>query len=330
VWTQSGVKDVFPTATYTGVSDAPPPTTYTCKGVLNQTTTSLATTPTVIPPVTYYPLAGPPCTFACHWDSTKAAGSGNDLWALARRNNIQLRFDLVKNATNTVLQQMATDNISTLNNLSVGIYTFNSTVTQIYPNPATCGVSGSSTCEAGSQFATAESLVGSPPTYPATADTGIQPVIGGLTGNNDNTAFPEDMNSLYNTYVTKAGSGANAASPQKVLFLITDGFLDDPYTSLRQAFQSSYCTQFKNAGYKVYVVYTPYYPVEHQAYFANDWAQYVEQTGSQSISYQLQACSSNTSTNDSYYISAADQTSLTTALLSFLKNAEQSPARFTE
>jgi hypothetical protein len=117
------------------------------------------------------------------------------------------------------------------------------------------------------------------------------------------------------------------------MFLITDGFEDDPnyaYPGDRLAFESAYCNQFKKAGYEIYVVYTPYYPVAHVSYMMMNWAQLVEQTGSQSISYQLQACSSNTNTNGTYYISAADQNSLTTALLTFLKNAEQSPARFTE
>jgi Flp pilus assembly protein TadG len=334
MWTQNTATNVYPTQTYAGGTDVPP-TNLTCQGVLAKTTTSLATTPTVIPPVTYYPQPGPPCTFACHW-TTALSSDGkttNDMFGLARRQGIQLRFDLVKNATNKVLTQMASDNIATLNNLTVGIYTFNSTVTQIYPNPTTCGVPGSSTCEAGSDFTTAMSYVGTPPQAPAVTDSGYLPAVGGVFGDNDDTAFPEDMNALYNTYVTKAGSGATAAAPRKVLFLITDGFEDDPniaYPNDRLAFESKYCTQFKNAGYQVYVVDTPYYPVEHVAYLSNDWAKLVEQTGTQSITYQLQACSSNTTTNGSYYFTATDGNSLNAALLAALKSAEQSPARFTQ
>jgi len=281
----------------------------------------------------YYPLPGPPCTFACHWTNTLSSDNKTtaDLFGLARRNGIQLRIDLVKNATQMVLQQMATDTVSTLKNLSVGVYTFNTAVTQIYPDPTTCGAPGSASCEAGTDFGTAENLVGTPPQYPAVADTGMQPHIAQRTGNNDDTAFPEDMASLYNTYVTKAGNGGSAASPRKVLFLVTDGVDDDPNDGLRQAFQSSACANFKNLyGYQIYVVYTPYYPVQHSFYYSSNMRSYVEQTGSTSISYQLQACSSDTNTNSTYYISAADGTTLNNALVGFLKNAEQSPARFTE
>jgi Flp pilus assembly protein TadG len=62
-----------------------------------------------------YPLPGPPCAFACHWTnnaSADPAGGTDDLFGMARRNGITVRFDLVKNATNTVLQQMQSDNLS--------------------------------------------------------------------------------------------------------------------------------------------------------------------------------------------------------------------------
>jgi hypothetical protein len=119
-----------------------------------------------------YPLPGPPCAFACHWTNEPVKPppgatvadprlGTNDLYGLARRNGIALRFDYVKSATQTVLQAMATDNNAGLNNLSVGIYTFNSTVARVYPTSN----------EAGSDFGTAEAAVG-------TQDSGIPAVIG--------------------------------------------------------------------------------------------------------------------------------------------------------
>jgi Flp pilus assembly protein TadG len=283
-----------------------------------------------------YPIPGPPCAFACHWTNSTTWPNGGsdprggtaDLWGLARRNQIQLRFDLVKNATQSVLKAMSQDNVSSINNLSVGIYTFNSTVTQVYPTGCTPGAYG---CEAGTNFTAAETAVGLPPTYPSVTDTGIQPVVGARTGNNDDTAFPEAMNTLASTYVTTAvgNTGATAATPQKVLILVTDGFQDDPNTGARQAFDPSYCQQFKNMGYQVYVVYTPYYPIPHNAYMANNWASIVQSIGSSSIAYNLQACSSQSSyPSGNYFISAVDQTDLNNALLGFLKQALNSPARF--
>jgi Flp pilus assembly protein TadG len=298
-------------APYVATSSA---TGQTCKGVLPKQSNG------------QYPLPGPPCAFACHWTntaSTDARGGTADLFGLARRNNIQLRFDLVKNATNTVLSAMNSDNISSINNLSAGIYTFNTGVTQIYPSNCTPQAAG---CEAGSNFTAAEAAVGTPPTYPSVTDTGIQPVLGGLTGNNDDTAFPEAMNTLAGSYVTAGGDGTAAAKAKKVLILITDGFQDDPNTGARQAFDPSYCTQFKNMGYTVYVLYTPYYPVVHIAYLIEGWSTIVQGTGTTSISYNLQACASTSAD----YVAATDQSSINTALLAFLKDALNAPARFTQ
>jgi len=280
--------------------------------------------------VNNYPAyAGPPCAFACHSDGTKAAGLGNDLWAMARRNGVTLRLDTVKNATNLVLTAMKNNNISSLNNLSVGVYTFNTTLNPIYPGtsctPQAFG------CEAGSNWTTAISAVGLPPqTSGVYTDTGIQPPVAAGSGDNDNTAVEEAMSNLANNYVTAAGNGATASTPRKVLMLITDGFEDDPIAAdgingLRQAMPSSACTPFKNMGYTVYVIYTPYYPLMHTWYLATG-APIVEGTGPSSITYNLQACASNA--ND--YIAASDQNSLNKALLAFLTDALDSPATFTQ
>jgi Flp pilus assembly protein TadG len=279
-----------------------------------------------------YPLAGPPCAFACHWTNSKNAdGTTQDLYGLARRKGITLRLDEVKNAANYTLQQMSTDNVASFNNLSVGVYTFNSTVKQIYPTNCTAQTYG---CEAGSDFTTAQSLVGSPPVLPSVADTGIVPELSQSTGTNDDTAFPEDMNKLASTYLTAAGDGLTATTPLKVLIIVTDGFQDDANlvgtASERKAFDPSYCQQFKSMGYQVYVVYTPYYPLMH-TYYLQNMVPIVEGTGSNSLVTNLTACSSQAQNpSGTYYISAQNQSQLEAALSSFLKQALNSPARYTQ
>ena len=139
------------------------------------------------------------------------------------------------------------------------------------------------------------------------------------------------MTSLAGSYVTAGGSGASAASPKKVLFLVTDGVEDDYYSGARDAMPSAYCEQFKNMGYQVYVVYTPYYPLMLNFYLET-MTSYVEGTGTNSISSNLQKCSSSTSAADlnTYYLVASDQASLSAALQSFLKTALVSAARYTQ
>jgi hypothetical protein len=276
----------------------------------------------------YPAYAGPPCVFACHSDGTKAAGLGTDLWSAARRNGITLRLDLLKKATNLALSDMAYYNVNSINNLSTAVYTFNTTLTPLYPTGCTLQTVG---CESGTNFSAAEAAVGLPPTAGSGVytDTGFQPPVAAVSGDNDDTAVEEAMSSLATNYVTAAGDGTQPTSPKKVLILITDGFEDDPngggLNGLRQAMPASMCQPFKNLGFTVYVVYTPYYPLMHEDYLAN-FIPIVEGTGSNSITYNLQACASSSSD----YVSAANQTQLNNALVGFLQNALTAPARYTQ
>ncbi len=269
---------------------------------------------------TAYP--GPPCAFACHSDGTKAAGLGNDLWAMARKSGVTLRSDLLKNATQQVISTMQTrDPAGTA--LSLGVYTFDTGLTQIYPSSG----------EAGSNWSAASTAVGFPPATGHLDETGIQPSVATITTAtihvNGNTDFANAMTTLASG-LTAAGSGATAAAPRKALFLITDGIYDLP-SGDRGAMPSSYCQQFQNMGYEVFVLYTMYYPVMNQTYL-NDFMPIVEGTDSNSVTYNLQNCSSSTGAADlgTYYIQATNQTAITNALQGFLASALASPARYTQ
>ncbi len=266
-----------------------------------------------------YPAAGAPCAFACHFDTTVPAGTGNDYFALARSTigtakQVTLRFDLVKKATNNVIAAMKTYNLS-INNLGVGVFTFSNSLTRVYP------ASG----EAGNDWDAATAAVGAPPNAPNKPDTGIQP-----DGSSDvaDTDFPDSMNALAGQ-LSKSGDGSTAATPRKVLFIVTDG-LQDYYTTPGNtntrsvaAINPTYCTNFKNMGYSIYVVYTPYEPLMN-SFYLNNLVPIVETTGANSLSYNLQACASGPAN----YISASDGSSLQAALQKFLKQALFSPAKF--
>ncbi len=273
-----------------------------------------------------YPAAGPPCAFACHWDTTKAAGAGNDYYALARStigsaNPIALRFDLVKAATNQVIAAMQADNIASLNNLQVGIFTFADTLLRVYPEPS-CGTLA--TCQSGNDWTTAISLVGAPPSWANGPDTGIQPYGGANGGNSD---FHDTMTSLATDYLTPSGDGTNASSPRKVLFLVTDGLVDYTGSGGRTigGVKASDCALFKSMGYAVYVVYTPYYPVMN-GYYIGNVKSFAEPMSTGTLAADLQACASDPVNG---YIAATDQTGINAALQKFLKAALTQPARFT-
>jgi hypothetical protein len=255
---------------------------------------------------------------------------------MARRKGVTLRSDVLKNATQQIISSLQTRDPNGAA-LSLGVYAFATGLYTAYP---TSGL------EAGSNWSAASAAVGFPPVAGSGSytDSGIQPAVAYPTSPpnpsiNNNTNFSKAMNTL-GTTVTAAGSGATSGSPRKVLFLITDG-MDDENSSVagtiqnpsnpRQAMPSSYCQQFKDKGFKVYVLYTPYYPLMEQTYLSSLMS-VVEGTGTTSISYNLQNCSSSTGAADlnTYYIEASDQAAVNTALQTFLTSALASPASYTQ
>jgi hypothetical protein len=271
--------------------------------------------------------AGPPCAFACHWDGSAKAGTTGtvDLWQMARSLSPApvLRLDTVKIATNTILQQMATYNISALNNLTAGIFAANLVLSQVYPTSG----------EANSNFTAATEAVGWPPNTgtntSSTVDTGIQPMLTDPATDINDGNIAAALTAL-SLQLTTSGTGTTSTSPAKFLFIVTDGI--DTSTGTARALPYAACQPLKNMGYQIYVVYTPYYPLTDIGYLGA-LTPIVEGTGSATITYNLQACtsaSSDGSNLSSYYIAASDQTTLTTALQTFLQSALGQAARFTK
>jgi hypothetical protein len=228
---------------------------------------------------------------------------------------VTLRFDQVKTAVKQVITSMQAQNLPALNNLKVGIFWFADILRQVYP------ASG----EASNDWATAIADVGGPASVANGPDTGIPPYVGANGGNTDFSAI---MTSLASK-LTASGTGTSTASPQKVLFIVTDG-LDDPASRRIAAFNPSACAQLKSMGYTIYVLYTPYYDLMNGYYLngTNPSAAAIVQaapTAANSIPYNLQQCASSAST----YIEANDSAGITGALQAFLTQALRTPAKLT-
>lgn len=272
-----------------------------------------------------YPEAGAPCAFACHFDTSKASGTGNDYYSVARStigasNQVTLRLDVVKQAVNNLLTTMQSQS-QVYNNLNVAIYTLDQAITKVYP----------ATGDAGNGWATAIAAVGGPPTMAYGQDTGIQPYAGGDVADTD---FPDALTAL-SQQLTPAGGGTAANDPQKVLVIITDGAEDYctggntggtcAGTRVLQALEPKYCQLFKDMNYTVFVLYTPYYPLLNN-FYQSKMTSWAEGTGSTSITYNLQQCASGASD----YLAATDNAGMTSALQSFLNIALNTPARLTK
>lgn len=100
-----------------------------------------------------------------------------------------------------------------------------------------------------------------------------QPTNG--TNNNDRSTEVTNMLTTMKNTIPNAGSGAPGATPQKILFIITDGMLDQPNGSGRyfgplRTTDLTQCTAIKNKGIKIAILYTQYLP---ESLAGDSWSQ---------------------------------------------------------
>jgi Flp pilus assembly protein TadG len=192
------------------------------------------------------------CNFACHF-------SGYSGFAATRPNshNIPLRVDTVGTAVQSLLAT-ATGTETLTNQYRIGIYPFIVHAIQAAPLSPT--------------FTTANTVAGNFANY---LDQGT--TNGGM--GSGGTHF-ENLWGDMQSYLQPVGTGASASSPQPFIFLVTDGADNNQvYTPSTGAWTGSqpqlpsqtFCTNAKNAGYTVAVLYIPYVAIANpNSTFAND------------------------------------------------------------
>ncbi|WP_052207664.1 pilus assembly protein TadG-related protein [Sphingopyxis fribergensis] len=97
-------------------------------------------------------------------------------------------------------------------------------------------------------------------------------------GNDDKATDVAGMLTQMNSIIPNAGTGAPGAVPQKILFLITDGMLDQPNGSGRYFGpmrsganqENAKCTAIKAKGIKIAILYTQYLP---ESLVGDSWSQ---------------------------------------------------------
>lgn len=253
-----------------------------------------------------------PCAFACHWTgSTASFGSAtysNDYYGVARSLKLTLRLDVVLGATANVISALQKDQESP-GQFSVGVFQFSapdsasgSSLKTVYPTNGK---------EADANLAAALAAVNAIQT----------PVV----SNDGDTDFATAATALAGE-VQPAGDGTTQGAPFKNLFIVTDGLQDLPgvrdEAPITNAGNETICKQFKDKGFAVYVLYTPYWPVANN-YYLTYIKGIAEPTGASQITQALQACASP----GNYYQASADPASIDQAMQTMLKNALNSAGR---
>lgn len=238
------------------------------------------------------------CAFACHYSATKdSSGNFNDTYGTARKNGIELRFDVIIAALQKVITTVTS--LNTLGTYRLAIYTFDSKLNNIFPLNSNLSAA-------------------------AAAVNGISIP---LTNGKSDTNFAGAMTTL-NATLTAAGDGTTASAPRKYLIILTDG-VEDAVGNLGTkvsdrtvtVFNSAKCTPIKAKGITTSIIYTTYLPFPE----ADSYVMWVAPISSQ-IEPALQACASSLAN----YTSAADGPAIAAAIQKMLTSALAAPARLTQ
>jgi Flp pilus assembly protein TadG len=224
------------------------------------------------------------CGFGCHEQNTSSGiYSGTtqiDLYQLARNNNITLRIDNVRTATQNLMTTAQTTAAANSASYRAAIYTFNNTANTITNAPNAIQTLTSNMTTAYNSAAKIAVLETYDQSY--------------LTSSNYTDDTDTDIGNAMNTLNTNVlpnpgyGTKAQGDTPQEVLMLVTDGVEDKIVSTctsgancvgtsnvssanggLRQQYMldTSQCTAIKNRGIRIAVLYTVYYPLPTNAWY---------------------------------------------------------------
>jgi hypothetical protein len=250
-----------------------------------------------------YPSSYQSCAFGCHEQNPSTGvyynGSQMDLYQLARNNNITLRIDNVRTATQNLMTTAKSTAATNGATYRAAIYTFNNTANAVNSTSNTIQKLTSNLTTAYSSAANISILE----TYDQSYLTSTN-----YTDDTD-TDIGNAMNGV-NTIMPTPGGGTNASgdTPQEVLMLVTDGVEDKIVSTcssgascvstsnistanggLRQQYtmDTSWCSTIKNRGIRIAVLYTVYYPLP-----TNSWYNTYVSPFQSNIGTVLQSCAS--------------------------------------
>ena len=206
------------------------------------------------------------CAFACHDLST----SPNDYYSLAKKLGVQMRIDVVRQATQKLMDTASATQVVT-GQFRVAIYTFGSSAKSAGLTTIQTLTSNLSTAKSA---ASAIDLMTVPyQNYASDTDTDFGDVLADI-----------------NPAISTPGSGTSS-SPEKFLFFVSDGVADralgspacsqpttkgtDPqtgkkYVRCQEPLDVSFCTTMKNREIKIAVLYTTYLPLPTNSWY-NTW-----------------------------------------------------------
>ncbi|MGY2047202.1 TadE/TadG family type IV pilus assembly protein [Methylobacterium sp. JK268] len=217
---------------------------------------------------------GDQCAFACH----DLSANGNDYYALAKSLKVQMRIDVVRQATQQLMDTAAAKAV-TPGQYRMAIYSFGTSCASVGLTQVSALTSNLATSKSD---AAAIDLMSTP----------------GQNYNNDQCTDLDGSLAKLNAAMPATGDGSSAASPQKVVFFVSDGVADAYYPSTctkptvsngrcQEPITLAGCQALKDRGFRVAVLYTTYLPLP-----TNDWYNSFIAPFADQIPMNMQACAS--------------------------------------
>ena len=216
---------------------------------------------------------GDQCAFACHQYAPASGNPGNiDDYQVARNGNIQLRIDLVAQATSQLMTTAQSIESQNNNTYRMAGYTFDVATNNVFPLTADLtsnSPNSAASKAAGIQVYEVYSENTNCTKFSANGKTCTQ-----TTGNNDmDTDFDTAFNTL-NAAMPNPGNGTSQPgdTPQEVLFIVTDAISDESYNGQRiytpfgggtsnSGMTQTQCAAIKQRGIRIAVLYLTYNPL---------------------------------------------------------------------
>ncbi len=231
------------------------------------------------------------CGFACH---TTADPSAN-YYAVAKTLNVNMRIDVMRQATNNLMTTANTtaNANKTPSEFLVDIFDFG---TDAYTSPGINNVTGGllspQLVAGGSNNALTTAINGIDLETVPTNNYAYQKAVeqGQVSNNDEDTSFDYMLTQLATT-IGAGGDGSKPATPQKVLFFVTDGMVDMNSSGSRKmgGINAANCTTLKNQGVTIAILYTTYLP---SSISTDSWSQTNAVPLLPQIAPALQACAS--------------------------------------
>ena len=213
------------------------------------------------------------CAFACHDKS-----DSNNYYKLAKKLGVTMRIDVLRTATQQ-LMDTAAQTAAFSNQFRMAIYTFG----------AKAEATGLTTISA---------LTSNLSSAKAQANAIDLMTIPYQNYNSDQQTDFDSVLTAVNKAITTPGTGTSSASPQKVLFFVSDGVADAYNPSgcsqkttsggrCQEPIDTSFCKTIKDRGIKIAVLYTTYLPLPTNSWYQTWIAPFAGKIGS-----TMEACAS--------------------------------------